>query len=121
MIIYRQVKKKVAAYLIENLDEAAFKTAFQIGREAEVSETTVIRFSYSLGFEGFSKMQARIQKQLLHQNQIDLSNTDSFLRIDDKQDPFTKVIENESSYFKTSIRSYERSGYMESSRCLDPG
>ncbi|WP_318566107.1 MurR/RpiR family transcriptional regulator [Peribacillus simplex] len=88
-------QKKVAAYLIENLDEAAFKTAFQIGREAEVSETTVIRFSYSLGFEGFSKMQSRIQKQLLHQNQIDLSDTDSILRIDDKQDPFTKVIENE--------------------------
>jgi DNA-binding MurR/RpiR family transcriptional regulator len=40
----------VANYLIENLDEAAFKTAFQIGRKAEVSETTVIRLSYAFAW-----------------------------------------------------------------------
>jgi DNA-binding MurR/RpiR family transcriptional regulator len=43
-------QKKVANYLIENLDEAAFKTAFQIGRKAEVSETTVIRLSYAFAW-----------------------------------------------------------------------
>ncbi|WP_285766976.1 MurR/RpiR family transcriptional regulator [Peribacillus sp. SI8-4] len=88
-------QKKVANYLIENLDEAAFKTAYQIGRKAEVSETTVIRFSYSLGFEGFSKMQERIQKQLLHQNQLDIPNESALFPAENQHDPFTKVIESE--------------------------
>lgn len=88
-------QKKVANYLIENLDESAFKTAFQIGREAGVSETTVIRLSYALGFEGFSEMQAMIQKQLLQQNQADMSYRENILHSDAEKDPFTKVIENE--------------------------
>lgn len=88
-------QKKVAAYLIEHLDEAAFKTAFQIGRKAEVSETTVIRFSYALGFEGFSEMQARIQKQLIQQSQTDISYRDHIQSTDQDKDPFARVIENE--------------------------
>jgi len=85
-------QKKVANYLIENLDESAFLTAYQIGRQSTVSETTVIRLSYALGFEGFSEMQAKIQKQLLMQHQVEHAVTTDLQQYND---PFTKVIENE--------------------------
>ncbi|KAB2334432.1 MurR/RpiR family transcriptional regulator [Cytobacillus depressus] len=88
-------QKKVANYLIENLDKATFQTAYQIGRKAEVSETTVIRFSFVLGFEGFSEMQAIIQKQHLQQNKTDLSDEAISHESNDEKDTFTKVIENE--------------------------
>lgn len=88
-------QKKVATYLMENLNEAAFKTAFQIGKKAEVSETTVIRFSYTLGFDSFSEMQDKIQKQLLNQNYIGRSYKEHAPQLDEKKDSFTKVIENE--------------------------
>jgi DNA-binding MurR/RpiR family transcriptional regulator len=88
-------QKKVAAYLVENLDEAAFTTAFQIGKKAEVSETTVIRLSYALGFEGFSQMQATIQNQLLQQTKTDTSNRNHNLMCNGENDSFTKIIENE--------------------------
>jgi len=87
-------QKKVANYLFENLDESAFKTAFQIGKEADVSETTVIRLSYALGFEGFSKMQTRIQKELLQQNQSELVHRGETQGLDEEYDPFTKQIEH---------------------------
>ncbi|WNC16018.1 MurR/RpiR family transcriptional regulator [Brevibacillus brevis] len=58
-------QKKVAEYLLTNIEKVAFYTAVQIGREAEVSETTVIRFAYALGFRGFSEMQAAIQQHVL--------------------------------------------------------
>jgi len=85
-------QKKVANYLIENLDKAAFKTAYQIGQQASVSETTVIRLSYALGFQGFSQMQDLIQRQMLLQNQTaaaaaSIQSTDKHV--------FTKVIENQ--------------------------
>jgi DNA-binding MurR/RpiR family transcriptional regulator len=88
-------QKKVAAYMIENLDEAAFKTAYQIGRQADVSETTVIRLSYALGFEGFTEMQVRIQKQLLKQNQLISAEKNQHQRLEHVAHPFAKVIENE--------------------------
>ncbi|MEH7093472.1 MurR/RpiR family transcriptional regulator [Neobacillus vireti] len=85
-------QKKVANYLIENLEIAVFKTAFQIGQQASVSETTVIRLSYALGFQGFSQMQEHIQQQMLAQNQMSAAADTS--QSTDKH-VFTKVIENQ--------------------------
>ncbi|MGE5703276.1 MAG: MurR/RpiR family transcriptional regulator [Clostridia bacterium] len=58
-------QKKVADFLLMRPEQAAFLTAVQLGKEAEVSETTVIRLSYALGFNGFSDLQARIQREVL--------------------------------------------------------
>ncbi|MET3289229.1 UNVERIFIED_CONTAM: DNA-binding MurR/RpiR family transcriptional regulator [Brevibacillus sp. OAP136] len=58
-------QRKVAAHLLQHLDQAAFNTVVQIAREAEVSETTVIRLSYALGFSGFTEMQGKIQQQIV--------------------------------------------------------
>ncbi|PLR95074.1 MurR/RpiR family transcriptional regulator [Bacillus sp. T33-2] len=88
-------QKKVAAYLIRNLEEAAFKTAFQIGKEAKVSETTVIRLSYALGFDSFSEMQSNIQDHLLKQNKTDKVPGTGKQQANATNDPFAKVIENE--------------------------
>ena len=90
-------QKRVAEYLLQHLEKAAFSTAVQIGREADVSETTVIRLSYALGFRGFSQMQEMIQEQILGAssssqkvNHVKRSFTA------DGTNPFAKVIENES-------------------------
>ncbi|MEH7334472.1 MurR/RpiR family transcriptional regulator [Neobacillus drentensis] len=94
-------QKKVAKYLSENLNQAAFKTAFQIGRQAAVSETTVIRLSYALGFEGFSEMQTTIQQGLLQENQADSENSSRLpFR---NSDPFKRVILNEIQLLKQLI------------------
>lgn len=94
-------QKKVAKYLIENLNQAAFKTAFQIGRHAAVSETTVIRLSYALGFEGFSEMQTTIQQGLIQENQAE--NEYSIRLPFRNSDPFKRVILNEIQLLKQLI------------------
>jgi|SRR5579875_416206 len=94
-------QQKVARYLMENLHQAAFKTAFQIGRHAAVSETTVIRLSYALGFESFSEMQHIIQEELLVQNQDESSNA-GITQVR-SSDPFKKVILNEIHLLKQLI------------------
>jgi DNA-binding MurR/RpiR family transcriptional regulator len=96
-------QKKVANYLMENLDKAAFQTAFQIGKQASVSETTVIRLSYALGFQSFSQMQERIQRQMLLQNQAAASSTDSLPSSD--QNVFKKVIENQVDILRNLLES----------------
>jgi DNA-binding MurR/RpiR family transcriptional regulator len=87
-------QKKVAKFMIENLEECAFKTAFQIGKKAEVSETTVIRLSYALGFEGFSDMQISVQNEFLQlnkgENLIEKEMNEPII-----ENTFTKIIENE--------------------------
>jgi DNA-binding MurR/RpiR family transcriptional regulator len=58
-------QKKVAEYLLLHPDECALWTAKQISREAGVSEATVIRLAYALGFGNFSDMQQRLRERML--------------------------------------------------------
>ncbi|MEH7125504.1 MurR/RpiR family transcriptional regulator [Bacillus sp. JJ1503] len=58
-------QKKVADLLLKDVVSFSMSTASQIAKQAEVSETTVIRLSYALDFETFSQMQKFIQKDYL--------------------------------------------------------
>ena len=43
------------------LDIAAYLTASKLGKEAGVSESTVVRFAYQLDYEGYPELQKAIQ------------------------------------------------------------
>lgn len=54
--------KKIAAYVLEHYDKSAFMTASKLGSIAGVSESTVVRFAYELGFEGYPEFQSALQE-----------------------------------------------------------
>ena len=58
-------QKKVADYIFANLEYAAMKTTVKISMEAGVSETTVIRLAYTLGYDSFSAMQKQLQADVI--------------------------------------------------------
>ena len=45
-------QKRIASYILENYDKAAFMTASRLGILAGVSESTVVRFAAELGYDG---------------------------------------------------------------------
>lgn len=55
-------QKKVAKYILDNNEEILFDTAAQLSRKVSVSESTVIRLSYSLGFKTFTEMKNEIRE-----------------------------------------------------------
>ncbi len=57
--------KKVAGYLLEHPQLFAMQSATEIGKEVGVSETTVIRFCYSLNYSGFSELQKEVRESLI--------------------------------------------------------
>ncbi len=58
-------QKKVARYALNSLDKISYQTIAQIGQANAVSETTVVRLAYALGFSGFSDMQKMIRDEVL--------------------------------------------------------
>ncbi len=50
-------QKKLADFIRENYDKAAFLTAARMGEEVGVSESTVVRFAMALGYEGYPEFQ----------------------------------------------------------------
>lgn len=73
-------QKKIAHYIIENLDEAAFLTAVRIGKNIGVSESTVVRFASAMGYDGFpgfqEAMAAAVKGRLGAASRFDISDAD---------------------------------------------
>ena len=57
-------QRKIACYLLEHYDKAAFYTAFRLGKEVGVSESTVVRFAAELGFAGYPQLQSALYEQM---------------------------------------------------------
>lgn len=57
-------QKRIAFYILENYDKAAFMTASKLGQLAEVSESTVVRFASELGYDGYPSMQRALQEMI---------------------------------------------------------
>lgn len=55
-------QKLIAEFIINNYDKAAFMTASKIGKKVGVSESTVVRFANTLGFEGYPQLQRALQE-----------------------------------------------------------
>lgn len=53
-------QKKLAEYILNNYEKAAFLTAMQLGQEVGVSESTVVRFASVLGFSGYPEFQRQL-------------------------------------------------------------
>ena len=53
--------KKIAEYMLNHYDKAAFMTASRLGSIVGVSESTVVRFATELGFEGYPELQRALK------------------------------------------------------------
>lgn len=72
-------QKRIANYILEAYDKAAFMTASKLGKTAGVSESTVVRFAVELGFDGYPEMQktlqALVRTKLTSFQRIEVSNS----------------------------------------------
>lgn len=59
-------QRKLAAYITESYDKAAFMTASRLGVTVGVSESTVVRFAVELGYDGYPEMQKAMQEMVLN-------------------------------------------------------
>lgn len=54
--------KRIAGYILESYDKAAYMTASKLGNTVGVSESTVVRFATELGFDGYPSLQKALQE-----------------------------------------------------------
>ena len=87
-------QRRIAKYITESYDKAAFMTANRLGKTVGVSESTVVRFAVDLGFDGYPSMQKAMQEMVLNRltsvQRIEVANN----RIGD-QDVVSMVIQSD--------------------------
>lgn len=71
-------QKRIANYILSSYDKAAFMTASKLGKTAQVSESTVVRFAAELGYDGYPAMQKALQEMIRNKltavQRIEVSN-----------------------------------------------
>ena len=64
MPTFSKGQKRIASFIQESYDKAAFMTASKLGKTVNVSESTVVRFAAELGYEGYPAMQKALQEMI---------------------------------------------------------
>ncbi len=59
-------QKRIAQYILDEFEKAAFMTAAVLGKTVQVSESTVVRFASELGCNGYPQLQKILQEAVLH-------------------------------------------------------
>lgn len=55
-------QRLIANYIINHYERAAFMTAQKLGAAVGVSESTVVRFAYEVGYDGYPRLQRALQE-----------------------------------------------------------
>jgi DNA-binding MurR/RpiR family transcriptional regulator len=59
-------ERRIADFMSQNQDEAAFLSAGEIAERLELSEATMVRFARTLGFDGYPALRVALQEKFRH-------------------------------------------------------
>ncbi len=103
-------QRRIAAYIMEAYDKAAFMTASRLGKTVGVSESTVVRFAVELGYDGYPSMQKAMQEMVLNRltsvQRIGVAND----RIGD-QDVVSMVLQSDADKLRQTSETVDRDDF----------
>ncbi|MBE7059951.1 MAG: MurR/RpiR family transcriptional regulator [Ruminococcaceae bacterium] len=102
--------KKIADYVLSKYDKAAYLNASALAAEVGISESTVVRFAYELGCDGFASFQRALQEiipnKLTSVQRMDVTTS----RMGDK-DILTTVMQADLEKIKQTLEDTDRSEF----------
>ena len=102
--------KKIADYVLSKYDKAAYLNASALAAEVGISESTVVRFAYELGCDGFASFQRALQEiipnKLTSVQRMDVTTS----RMGDKDIP-TTVMQADLEKIKQTLEDTDRSEF----------
>lgn len=57
-------QKSIAGFILSHYEKAAYMTAAKLGTAAGVSESTVVRFAFELGYDGYPELQEELLEMI---------------------------------------------------------
>lgn len=110
-------QKRIAMYIEESYDKAAYMTALKLGETVGVSESTVVRFASELGYEGYPElqksMQEMIKEKLTSVQRIEVTET----RIGDN-DVLTSVLNSDIDKIRRTIEEISHDDFNNAVKAL---
>ena len=103
-------QRRIAQYITESYDKAAFMTAAKLGKTVGVSESTVVRFAVELGYDGYPSMQKAMQEMVVNRltsvQRIEVAHD----RIGD-QDILSMVLQSDADKLRQTSETLDRNEF----------
>ena len=110
MHTFSKGQRKIASFILESYDKAAFMTASRLGKRVGVSESTVVRFAFELGYDGYPDMQRSLQKMIRNRltsvQRIEVTND----RLGD-QDLLSMVLQSDIEKIRQTLEELDRDSF----------
>ncbi len=104
-------QKRIAQYILDDYDKAAFQTASVLGKTVQVSESTVVRFASLLGYDGYPEMQRALQEMVLNRltsvQRIEVGAE----RIAQEEDMLSAVLLGDADRIRATVESIDRAAF----------
>ncbi len=110
-------QKRIADYIKEHYDVAAYMTAAKLGETVDVSESTVVRFVMELGFEGYPEFKRAlaglVRSKLTSVQRIKVTNS-----LIGDSDVLDKVLYSDIEKIKRTLEGIDRRAFDEAVRAI---
>ncbi|MGX8691601.1 MAG: MurR/RpiR family transcriptional regulator, partial [Eubacteriales bacterium] len=110
--------KKIADYILENYEKAAFLTAAKLGETTGISVSTVVRFATTLGYEGYPEFQDALREtikgKLTSTQRIEVAGN----QIQDN-DLLTSVLQKDREMIRNTMTAVSKEDFEQASRAIN--
>ncbi|TDE00671.1 MurR/RpiR family transcriptional regulator [Jiangella asiatica] len=101
-------QKRIAETIIEDPEFVAFATVDKLASRLDVAASTVVRFAYKLGLDGYQDLQERVRRQIRQQYRT-ASNTEGSTPTSHLADtPFQASLDRDLAHLQRTARSLDR-------------
>ncbi|WMM26499.1 MurR/RpiR family transcriptional regulator [Tissierella sp. MB52-C2] len=105
-------QRLIAEFIINNYDKAAFMTAAALGEAVNVSESTVVRFANTLGYDGYRELQKELQ-ELVKNKLTTVQRLTMVNKYSSKESALKKVMEKDTANIEKTINEIEYGAFQE--------
>lgn len=110
--------KKIADFIINNYEKAAYYTAARLGAETDISESTVVRFAAQLGFEGYPEFQDALQEDIKGKlTTLQRMEIASLKMVD--EDVLDKVLRGDRASIKDTLENVSREDFKNAAKAIN--
>ncbi len=102
--------RAIANYILDNYDKAAYMTASKLGEATGVSESTVVRFTMELGFDGYPHFQNTLKEEL-KSKLTSVQRLNATDRFEDDASAIRDIIQSDIDNLKTTLNEIDTSSF----------
>lgn len=104
-------EKRIASFLNQNQDEAAFLPAGDIAERLQLSEATMVRFARNLGFDNYPAMRVALQDSFRHRLTHSARMRSRLDELRSGGDIFERLVASEIDFLTEALQTLDRKAF----------